>query len=383
MTAARNLSRVVGTLINQGLNRPNANPIVINGDLRNNSYETNNTLTGLGDSDEGYVIHDRLRHSITAGAGRYTAANIAITDLPGFTKCLHLDCTTAEASLATNGSIFNIDYRVEANDIASLLNWSDTSNDTSAKYITVSFYMKTNKAFKFTTGFINSDNSRNIRKEFTTSTSWTRHVLTFPPDIGNSPNSDIGEGLRWRTTISAGSDFTSGTLATNWEANTTANMHTSNTPNNFFDSTDNDIKMTGLQMEIGQYTSDNIPDFQKMDLATERRRCDRYCQLLAHGQDQVMGNASSYSATRIVLDYCQRGTFRNTPTIVQSGLSNSIRFDRDNSFDLFDSFSGVQFGHVNGIGLEGATGVSTSITKYAYVYGASDSDTRVLMLAEL
>ena len=64
MTAARNLSRVVGTLINQGLNRPNANPIVINGDLRNNSYETNNTLTGLGDSDEGYVIHDRIRHTI-------------------------------------------------------------------------------------------------------------------------------------------------------------------------------------------------------------------------------------------------------------------------------------------------------------------------------
>ena len=77
------------------------------------------------------------------------------------------------------------------------------------------------------------------------------------------------------------------------------------------------------------------------------------------------------------------GTAITIPTIVQSGLSNSIRFDRDNSFDLFDSFSGVQFGHVNGIGLEGATGVSTSIAKYAYVYGASDSDTRVLMLAEL
>jgi len=383
MTAARNLSRVVGTMLSQGIDKPNVHPIVINGDLNVNNHGLNNTLTGLGDSDEGYVIHDRLRHSITAGAGRYTAASTAVTDLTGFGTCLHLDCTTAESSLATNNSIFNIDYRVEANDIASLLNWSDTSNDTSAKYITVSFYMKTNKAFKFTTGFINSDNSRQIRKEFTTSTSWTRHVLSFPPDIGNSPNSDFGEGLRWRTTISAGSDFTSGTLATNWEANTTANMHTSNTPNNFFDHVDNDVKMTGLQIEIGQYTSDNIPDFQKMDLATERRRCDRYCQLLAHGQDQVMGNASSYSATRIVLDYCQRGTFRNTPTIVQSGLSNSIRFDRDNSFDLFDSFSGVQFGHVNGIGLEGATGVSTSITKYAYVYGASDSDTRVLMLAEL
>ena len=382
MTAARNLSRVVGTLVNQGLNRPNANPIVINGDLRNNSYETNNTLTGLGDSDEGYVIHDRIRHTLVAGAGRYTAANTAITDLPGFTKCLHLDCTTAEASLATNGSIFNIDYRVEANDIASLLNWSDTSNDTSAKYITVSFYMKTNKAFKFTTGFINSDNSRHIRKEFTTSTSWTRHVLTFPPDIGNSPNSDFGEGLRWRTTISAGSDFTSGTLATDWESTTSANSHTSNTPNNFFDHTDNDIKMTGLQIEIGQYDSDTIPDFQKTDVALERRRCDRYCQLLAYGQDQTIGNTSSYTASDIRVDACFFGTFRNTPTVRQNGGTNDLRFDRDNSFDQFDSFSGVLYGHKQNIMLRGTTGVSSTQGKYGMMYGGG-STTRVLMDAEL
>ena len=269
MTAARNLASVVSQLATQGLDRPSVNPIVINGDLTVNNYGLNNTLTGLGDSDEGYVAHDRIRHTITAGAGRYTAADLGVTDLPGFARVLHLDCTTAEASLGTNSSVFNIDYRVEAFDIASLLNWSDTSNDTSAKYITVSFYMKTNKAFKFTTGFINSDNSRQIRKEFTTSTSWTRHVLSFPPDIGNSPNSDIGEGLRWRTIISAGSDFTSGTLATDWASTTSANAHTSNTPNNFFDNTDNDIKMTGLQIEIGEFTSSSIPDFQKInDTAT-------------------------------------------------------------------------------------------------------------------
>jgi len=237
--------------------------------------------------------------------------------------------------------------------------------------------------FKFTTGFINSDHSRHIRKEFTTSTSWTRHVLTFPPDIGNSPNSDIGEGLRWRTTISGGSDFTSGTLATNWESTTSANSHTSNTPNNFFDNTDNDIKMTGLQMEIGQFTSSSIPDFQKInDTATERRRCDRYCQLLAYAQDQVIGNGNSYSDTRLVTDYCQRGSFRNTPSVIQSSASNSLRIDVNNTFDLFDNISGTQFGSVNGIGLVSDSGVSTAVGKYAYLYGGSGA-TRLLMNAEL
>lgn len=383
MTAARNLSRVVGTLVNQGLNRPNANPIVINGDLRNNSYETNNTLTGLGDSDEGYVIHDRIRHTIDAGAGRYTAANTAITDLPGFTKCLHLDCTTAEASLATNGSIFNIDYRVEAFDIASLLNWSDTSNNTSAKYITVSFYMKTNKAFKFTTGFINSDNSRNIRKEFTTSTSWTRHVLTFPPDIGNSPNSDFGEGLRWRTTISAGSDFTSGTLATDWEANTSANMHTSNTPNNFFDNTDNDIKMTGLQIEIGQYNSDNIPDFSFNDVAYDKVRCDRYCQSQVDGADQLLGYVNAYNTTDVNLGMYHFGVFRTTPTIIQNGGTDSFKNNSETATrGPWDNMNYTQSGHKNGIAI-GANGQGTIGYQGSTGYVWTNSTARLLVSAEL
>ena len=383
MTAARNLSRVVGTLVQQGLNKPNANPIVINGNLQNNQYETNNTLTGLGDSDEGYVIHDRLRHTLDAGAGRYTAANTAITDLSGFSQCLHLTCTTAEASLATNNSIFSLDYRVEAFDIASLLNWSDTSNDTSAKYITVSFYMKTNKAFKFTTGFINSDHNRTIRKEFTTSTDWTRHVLTFPPDIGNSPNSDFGEGLRWRTTISAGSDYTSGTLATDWEANTSANMHTSNTPNNFFDSTSNDIKITGLQIEIGQYTSDTIPDFQPTDIGIDLMRCHRYCQSQVDAADQLLGYVNASIATDVNVGGYHFGVFRTSPTIIQNGGTDSFKTNSEAATrGPWDNMNYTQFAHVNGLVI-GANGQGDLGYQGSTGYILTNSTARLLVSAEL
>ena len=40
--------------------------IIINGDIVE-EHGINQTLTGLGDSDEGYVLHDRMRHSIVAG----------------------------------------------------------------------------------------------------------------------------------------------------------------------------------------------------------------------------------------------------------------------------------------------------------------------------
>ena len=44
-------------------NKPNCNPIIINADMTVEEH-INQTLTGLGDSDEGYVLHDRMRHTI-------------------------------------------------------------------------------------------------------------------------------------------------------------------------------------------------------------------------------------------------------------------------------------------------------------------------------
>ena len=68
-------------------------------------------------------------------------------------EALHIDVTTADASLSTTSSVYNLDYRIEGFDIATLLKWGDTSNDSSAKYITLAFYMKTDQAFyTFTVG---------------------------------------------------------------------------------------------------------------------------------------------------------------------------------------------------------------------------------------
>ena len=46
MTVARNLSNLVGTLARQGLNKPNCNAIVINGDMDSVEHGINQTLTG-------------------------------------------------------------------------------------------------------------------------------------------------------------------------------------------------------------------------------------------------------------------------------------------------------------------------------------------------
>ena len=386
MTVARNLSNVVGTLARQGLNKPNCNAIIINGDMDSIEHGIAQTLTGLGDGDEGYLLHDRMRHTITAGAGRFTLANADITDLSEHRKALHIDVTTADASLSTTSSVYNLDYRIEGFDIASLLKWDDTSNDTNAEYITLAFYMKTDKAYTFTVGLINSDHSRHIRRSFTTTTSWTKHIITFPPDIGNSPNSDIGEGLRLRFTFSAGSDFTSGTLATDWESTTSANAHVGGS--NIFASTDGDIKLTGLQMEIGQYDSDSIPNFLYTgDVMTTYVRCDRYAQLRAVESNKAIGHGNAYSSSILKIDTMQRGQMRTTPSIVQNTNNDDIRWNSEDSFDTTDTVTGTEFGSIHGITLNcnsASAGQAFSLTQgsYCLVYGSA-STVKILMSSEL
>ena len=245
-------------------------PIVVNGDMA--VSQRAGDVTGLGDGDEGYVNIDRMRHTVTAGAGRYTCKQTA--DAPtdsGFDKCLELDCTTADTSIAAD-EFMGIDYRVEGHDVQHL-KWGTSD----AEYLTVGFWMKCDAAVAYSTGFINSDNGRHIRSLFTTGTDWTYHCIPFIGDTDSAPNDDFGEGLRLRFIFHGGSNTTSGTLGTSWESTTSANQHVGG--GSFFASTDRSIKMTGLQLERGYFTAETMPPFQHESQHENLARCQRYCVL--------------------------------------------------------------------------------------------------------
>ena len=115
--------------------------LVVNGDMA--VAQRSDSVTGLGDGDEGYVTVDRMRHTITAGAGRFTSKQTAITDLPGFSEALELDCTTADTSIAAT-EVFNLDYRMEGQDIQHF-----KKGHSDADYITVGFYAKADAAITY------------------------------------------------------------------------------------------------------------------------------------------------------------------------------------------------------------------------------------------
>jgi hypothetical protein len=297
------LSRAFKNAVHQ---RRSKTPLVVNGDMAVAQRGTD-AVTGLGDGDEGYVIQDRMRHTITAGAGRYTCKQTA--DAPsdsGFDKCLELDCTTADTSIAATEE-FNLDYRIEGHDVQHL-----KYGTSDAEYLTLGFWMKADAAVVYSVGFIEVDNSRSIRQVFTTGTDWTYHCIPFIGDTVSGPNDDIGEGMRLRFCFHAGSNLTSGTLATSWQSTTAANTHVGG--GSFFASTSRSIKMTGLQLERGYFTSETMPPFQH----------ERCCQNLSQDVRGILLVTTVADGTRLG-DGIFRSTTRALGCVDCTGLVPNMR----------------------------------------------------------
>ena len=72
----------------------------------------------------------------------------------------------------------------------------------------------------------------------------------------------------------AGSNYSSGTLATTWGSQTDANRAAGQV--NFFDSTSNEYYITGVQLEVGE----NATPFEHITYAEELTLCERYYQEL-------------------------------------------------------------------------------------------------------
>jgi hypothetical protein len=72
--------------------------------------------------------------------------------------------------------------------------------------------------------------------------------------------------------LGAGTDYTSGTLATTWEYNSNANRAVGQV--NLADDTANDWYITGVQLEAGTTAS----DFEFLPVDVNLQRCLRYFQ---------------------------------------------------------------------------------------------------------
>ena len=353
MSKAAELAALIGSQTAQS----NRN-IVINGAMQVAQRSTSET--GLGGSS-GYFTLDRFKATVTS-SGRFTMAQTAITDLPGFANALHLDCTTADTSIAADENLI-IQYKFEGQDLQRL-----QKGTSSAKPVTVSFYAKANAAFTFVVELYDLDNTRNITQKFTTSTSWTRHTLTFLGDSSGAFDDDNAASMNLSFWLHSGTTFggTGGTFVDNtWGTPTNANRTSG--ISSFFSSTDNDLKITGVQMELGEQAT----PFEHRSFGDELERCKRYFQQIGSGY----GKASSTSAFDCSVTF--NPPMRANPTVSDNGtvvqITNITSADHNqSSVGCSDTDTGVTDGTYGGGRVRFSNFSSlTSGTTYAIDHNAS------------
>jgi len=267
MTKAAELAKMGEVLTNSQIGgRRN---IVINGAMQVAQRSTSET--GKGDAD-GYFTLDRYKINVGAtSAGRFTMSQS--TDTPnGFANSLKIDCTTADTSIAA-GERLTIDYRIEGQDLQQV-----KKGTADAETMTLSFYAKVaGSATDFVVDLMDNDNTRQVSKLFTFTTSWVRYYWTIPADTSGAFDNDNANSLNIQFWLHGGSTYTSGTLNTSWASSTDANRAVG--IDSIFSSTSNDLYLTGVQLEVGSQAT----PFEHRSFGEELALCQRYFEFISGG----------------------------------------------------------------------------------------------------
>jgi hypothetical protein len=301
MSKAAELAKAGETLTNQPSGRKN---IVTNGAMQIAQRATSST--GAGAANNVYLTVDRWVVELGAtSAGRFTMTQTA--DGPsGFANCMKIDCTTADTSIAA-GEAFSIAHRIEGQDVQQL-----KKGTSDAEYITVSWYAK-GTAKTYGLEVHDADNSRNIHKLFTVSSSWQKFTAIFPGDTTGALDDDNAKSLHVAFWVHAGATFTGGTLNTAWAANDNANRAAG--IDSFFSSTDNELFITGVQLEVGSQAT----NFEHRSFGEELTLCSRYYTDIVRA-DNNTAHLIGYTQTASVARFGFHVPMRAAPTIVETNF---------------------------------------------------------------
>ena len=246
--------------------QPSFRNLIINGDMK--IAQRGTSATGLGNGDAGYHTVDRYRFGV-AGTPTCEFTMSQDTDVPtgqGFTNSVKFDCTTADASLATDDYI-SFRQRIEAQNLQHL-----KFGTSSAEKLTLSFWVKSNKTGTYIVEFYQPDASRIQSQSYTvdSANTWEKKTITIDGDTSGTINNDNGNGIEIYFALCAGTNFTSGTLQTSWGALNTTDRLVGQV--NLADSTSNNWYITGVQLEVGSTAT----EFEHLPYDVELARCQRY-----------------------------------------------------------------------------------------------------------
>lgn len=227
----------------------------------------------------------------------------------GFRKSLKVLCTTADASPAAGDSLL-VQQRIEGQNLQSI-----KKGTASAEPLTLSFWTKSNKTGVYVVELLDTDNSnRAVSATYTVASSgtWEQQSITFPADATGAFDNDANESLQVNFWLGSGTNYTSGTLATTWQAYDATDRAVGQT--NLASDVNNYWQITGCQLEVGSAAT----GFEFKDYGTELAECQRYYYRAYGGQYVTAGTTDS-----IALDVPYPVTLRTTPTAFETTLTDA------------------------------------------------------------
>ena len=251
------ISKVVSASITADILETNFKNLVINGNM--NQAQRGTSFT----SASGYTLDRYTWTDDSTSVFTITQS----TDVPsgqGFATSMKLDCTTANGSLGSTDQFRQV-QKIEAQNLQFL-----RYGTSSAKSVTLSFWVKSNKTGIYCATLSQEDDSyASFTKEYTISSSdtWEKKTLTFDGDTGGVINNDNGAGIWLMFAFGAGS----GRHITADQWNSSYGLSTSNQVN-LADSTSTELYLTGVQLEVGT----SATDFEFLPFDVNLQRCQRY-----------------------------------------------------------------------------------------------------------
>ena len=320
MSKARELAELGAAYDSGALSNRN---FIINGEMQ--CWQRATAATAANNS---YNTVDRFRPYLSGGA--YTTERS--TDNPngsGNGYSLKCQVTTADTSIAAGEYAF-INHEIEAQNLQHL-----QYGTSSAKNVTLSFWVKSNKTGTYTVGVYKHANGATAymyRKEYTidTADTWEKKEFTISPTAGSTTfmtssggaiANNNGNGFGVSFNLMLGSNFHGTNDA--WAAD--AKYGTSNQVN-WMDSTSNNFYITQIQMEVGEAAT----PFEHRPFGDELMRCYRYYEAIEPA-DRQQGKVHNSGNTQCHYSLFYKARKRATPSLISAKCSVSQVYDGTNS----------------------------------------------------
>ena len=303
-------------LSEQGINFRN---LIINGDMSIDQRNSGASQTIA--SANTYYIDRFLAREVTDGA---LTIDQDTTSPDDFTHSMKITTTTADSSLSSTQRAYVV-QKIEGYNISKL-----AFGTSSAKSITISFYVRSSLTGTFSGSILNEGENRSYVFEYTINSAdtWERKTITIAGDTSGTWDTDNTVGLLIYFSMGMGSTY-SGTAGA-WSGN---QLFASTGSTNLIGTLNATWYMTGLQIEEGTSAS----DFEFLPYDVNLRRCQRYYHktyndTTAPGTVTTVGavqTGTTATSTYVPMQYFYPVRMRSAPTFTaySSATGTSGKFD--------------------------------------------------------